>query len=555
MSVDPYTTLAATLVDADASQVRSGALADLKAWLAELVPGVDTEGPVINTLLLYPLAFRQAATDSLIQVMRTYSLLSPLPIDTVADDALRTSLRQLQAAEYGIESVAGRSASGVLRLTFRTGSNRVVPEGAQFTCAGGIAITSAAYILRSQEELSQDPRVQLLTQVGSQYVTTIPVSMVNPGSLGNVVTGTSFSSAVAFADLITVAAAVNFAGGRDALDAGDMAADFLDSRVLPSMGSRDQIVSLLRGRTDIGDVQELGVVGFGDPEMHRDKLSLLPVGAGRCDIYVAASSFPTALGITLAATPIARSNNGPQRYSISIGRDVAPGFLDILSATEVPSGKVYDIVEVIRGLDTSPILGEQLPALSVVSQGTFSRYQTASVIVEDSSTFYVPESTVAKNVQLLIQYQPGIETIQSLVSQRQTRYVAGDTLVRSAIPLRVSIQVRLYSSAGDFVPEVSQLKQAVLSEISRKPLRMALYASDLIVAMSPFLRTTLAVRAIDFYASYVHPDGRRISLQTRDALEVPNNPAEQLSARTIAMYSDADAIQFSVEQLIGPEIP
>lgn len=553
MSVDPYTTLAATLVDSENSATASEALASMKAWLNELSPGIDTEGLVVNTLLLYPLATRQAAADQLIQIMRDYSLLSPLPVDTIADDTLREELRTLQAKEYGITAVAGRLASGVLQLTFGSGESKIIAEGSQFSSAGGIAITTAPYILRANET-SADPRIQHLTPVGDTWVAYVPVVMTEVGAAGNVAANTAFTTNLQFADLQSIFAAGGFVGGQDPHDAGTMVADFLDSRVLPTMGSRDQLVSLLRSRDDLGDIREISVIGFGDLEMHRDKTRLVPGGGSRTDVYIAASNYPTTTTVSLTAVPVSRPDSGGQLYTIAIGRDIAPGFLDVLSVVDATTGQALTIQNVIRGIEVTPIPGEQVPRVVMTSQATFSRYQTATVYVEDTPQLSNPSAT-SRTVQVSLWYQPGIAAVQSLVSQRQTRYPAGDTLVRGAIPLSLSIVVRMRSSSGEDIPEAEQLRQAVLSEISRKPLRTALYDSDIVIAMAPFLRATLSVASVDFYATYIHPDGRKISINSSGALYLPNLPDEQVTPRTVAIYASAASINFEVGHFLGLEIP
>lgn len=551
MTADPYTTLAATL----STESAGDRLTDLKQWLSSLVPGVDVDGPVINTLLLYPIAERQAAIESYINVLRDYSLLRSLPLDSVFDDELRKDIRALQTTEFGLDDVAGRAASGVVQLEFSATGSWVIPAGTFFTSSGGQAINTQAYIVKPEITGTTQANVQRLTPKGDTFVANIPVVMIETGVAGNVAVGTPFTLGITLTNLIAARAVTGFVGGQDEYDVGTLISNFFDNRVFGSLGSRDQIVALLRSRADLGDIRSVGIVGFGDQEMHRDKVNFIPGGSGRTDLYVASSSFPSSLPATLSGQATARETAGNQRYVISVGRDVAPGFLEIEGVVDSATGRSLRVISVTRGLDLQPILGEQVPAIPKISQGTFSRFQTASVVVEDTNQVYDAGLVAARSFEVTFRYHPGIANIQTLVGDRSTRFAGGDTLVRSAFPLMIAMQVRMRSVGSDSVPEATQLRRAVLAEISRQPMRPALYASDIIAAISPYLRTTLAVYAVDFYATYIGPDGEVVSINGQNELHVPVLPEKQISPRTVAMYSSSESIRFTVEQLLAPEIP
>lgn len=551
MATDPYVKLASAIRE----DLRSESLVELKNWLGTLLPDVDVNGVAIGNLLLYPAADREGMLNALIQVLRDYSLLKPLPINSLLGSSLRDEIIAKQIEEFNLSEVTGQAASGILELKFSSGESQVIPEGSEFVSSSGTAFVGSSKLLRVVSEGVNDSRIVPLIKRGDSYVATIPVSMREVGVAGNVPIGTAFSSKVSFAGLISVTAAVTFSGGRDEKELGDIVNAFLDNRVAKVLGSRDQIAAVIRSGSTFGDVKDVGIVGSGDPEMHRDKIKFVPGGGGMTDIYVASGSLLASLPVTLTATPITRPDAGPQRYTISVGRDVAPGFLDVISVTDPVTGNALSLEKVERGIDVSPILGESVPQISDIRQGTYSRFQTATITISDPLLETDPVNTQTRSVSVTFRFQPGIAELQSFLSRRSNRFVGGDTLVRAAFPVYVSMQIRLRSQTSDRLPDADKMRQAVVSEIYRNPMRSALYQSDIAVAILPYLSDHISIDAVDFYATYLDRSGNSIAVNSRDYLELPHLTAEQFTSRTRAFYTSAEWVDFTVEQIVGVEIP
>lgn len=549
---DAYTDLATVLSDGDFSKQ----LVDVENWIRELVPDLDVQSPVLRAMLIQPIAARQAMNDNAAAVLRDYSLLSKLPIDSIADDTTRNAVRQLQLQEHGLDTVPASAALGEVKLTFNSNNPVVIPTGTSFSTGAVSFRVSDAFILKSELGApSGNASERVFRAEGDNWVTTIPVSAIQTGQAGNIPAGTSMTVPSGLTGLVQVQAVSNFVGGRDAVDLGELVTTFFDNRVQKSLGSRDQVVALIRSRSDLASVRQVGVVGFGDPEMHRDKDRFIPGGGGKTDLYVASGNFPSTIHYAVKAVPIARPDSGNQRYSVEIPRDAAPGFLEVESVHRTDTQVEFALKSTIRGTDTRGILGEQVPKILEVSQGTFSRYQTATLIVEDPEVESSPSNTEEIQLSVALRYLPGIASLQSLVSARETRYVAGDTLVRAACPLMLAMVIHGRSTEDDQIPDSEQLQAAVLSEISREPMRSAIYASDVIAAMSPFIRPTLSITRVEFYGRIITPDGKTVNINGVDELQLPNDPTNQLTPRTIAIYSTPTLIRFTVERLLSAGIP
>ncbi len=113
------------------------------------------------------------------------------------------------------------------------------------------------------------------------------------------------------------------------------------------------------------------------------------------------------------------------------------------------------IVDVTRGMDTSPIVGELIPYLSSPVDAAFSRFQTASVRLTSASTGLSGGDT--QDVTLTVLAVDNIAKAQSLLAGRAYRFVGGDTLARAAIPIFVAVSIQLHARPG------VQLSNAALS--------------------------------------------------------------------------------------------
>lgn len=526
----------------------------IQAWYQALVPGADVRDPIILGLFLLPTAARQAWYRRFIATVRRYALPDVTLIGDIADETLQEAVINAQLELLGVDQQSATTAIGELNLYFTSEpTSSVIVTGTTFTTGIATAVTTTPWTIRSQANSQNDDNELIIRPAGDQFVVTVPVLMLTPGKAGNVPVGTEFTMGQTITGLDRVVAAISFSGGSDGFTGQDLLNAYTDGLISQAMGTRDQIVAFLRQHPELGDIRQVGICGYGDPEMLRDKQSFAPIGGACTDIYLAFGNYPPSRKIELVGTRIQAADAGVSQYTISVDRELVPGFLRILSVDDALSGQPCAIVSIDRGIDTSDIINEAVPQIKEFAHGVFSRFQSATILVTTPANDDAVGAT--RLFSTLFEYQPGIAIAQRIVSERNARFVGGDTLVRACIPLYLDITIQIDTTIGSTVPDEIVLIDAILDEIYRAPCRAKLYQSDLIRAMSPYLRDSMAVSRIDYAAELVDPSGKSVTLGAFQDLTIPNDPARQLSSRTIAIVTDASRIRFQINELARVDIP
>lgn len=528
-------------------------LAELRTWLAEVEPTVDPYDPVVNSVLLAPLAVMLTKQRKLTEVTAAYGNLSPLPSQSLSEAQL-IELRTLQARAFGLEPGSGSYAVGDARVSLLTNESIAIQAGAVFSAGGLFFETSEFYYLVPEAEYTGDAEQLKLQPAGDgTYYATIRLQASLPGVTGNISAGSALQAVTTLPRLASVVSSSAFVGGTDATDLAALLRDAFDSLVPRTMGSRDQIISMIRYQPQFSNLTYFGVVGSGDPEMQRDKVGLLPLGTGRTDIYAAASA--SLATRTVSLTGITGSAAGArQTITIAIDRNVAPGFYKITEA-KLADGTALTVSSVTRGIDTSDLFGEQPPIVSVVSQATFSRFQTATVVVTGDTTAIKAEADTEVNVQVTFLLIPNIDTLQSFVSDRSRRYPGGDTLVRAAVPIFLEVILGLNSLVDEYTVNEEAIVSRIVSHLQSRPLRTMIYGSEIVAAVSDLLGDKLFVSSINFVGRMIRPDGESQLVGGTNDLLLEFDPKDQLSPRTVAMYLTASDVRLQFSRVISPEVP
>jgi hypothetical protein len=530
-------------------------LRELQQWLLGKYPLLDTADPVLVSVWLGPLSQRLVEQSNLISSIETYGQLSISVLNGLTTDAERSQLQLALATSLGIGATAASRALGEVRITTGSDDSIVVPAGAQFTAGGLLFTATTAYILRSPSKLTGSPSERPLRQlIDGTWVGEVSLIASLPGSAANISAGSSFVADLNVSNLIGITAVENFIGGRDANSLQDLLTKFTNGFTAKTLGSRDQIVAFLLGRDDIVPLQQLGVIGFGDVEMQRDKLAFYPVGGGKADIYVASQQYPTSQTVVVEAQAT-RIADGPTKFSIGLSRDRAPGYLRVLSIVDDLSGEALTIESEARGVDTSPIYGELVPTIAIAKHGTFSRFQTSAIVATGPSELIDANATVTRSVSVRLQRIPTLSDIQTLVSGRTYRFVGGDTLIRAAAPVFMRIGIRLQTVFQQALPNADAIRAAVADEISRRPMRPSIYQADIVQAIARLLPPDVNVTEVVFDGELINFEGQVKRYHGVNSLDLPNSPGEQLTPRTVAMYIAATDVNVSIEQKLTYHTP
>lgn len=537
------------------SQDYAAKLQELQQWLLLANPELDVYDVVLVAALLGPVAKYVVDNEVLVDSLEEYGRLSSNIFNSIEDEELLDELRVTLADSLGVaQSPAGYAVGEVI---IKTSSDRTItiPQGTVFNNGSIQFQASSAVILRSvSQQVGSNNERPLLPTPDGMWEGRVPLSAITPGVVGNISLGTTLSADLQAADLVSITASTNFVGGRDANSLQDLIDAVFASTAARTLGTRDQIVAFAQTKTNIGNIRQVGVIGFGDREMLRDKHSFLPLQAGgMADVYLASEFYPTLHDVPVTGA-LTFTGSDSSQFTIGVDRDASPGFLRVLKVVDPETGVEAKIDGIVRALDTSPILGQQVPRLSYTEHGTFSRFQTAvincslpapsALAVGDTKTFIVTFQRV-----------PGIDTAQTEFSSRNARYVGGDTLVRSAIPCFLRIRLRLISAFETNIVSAADMQAAVAAEIMRRPMRPEVYRSDIVQALGRYLPDDLAVESIEYEGLLIRPSGQQDRLVQSDSFVVPSLPEQQLTARTIALYTAPSDVLISVTQQLSYTTP
>lgn len=537
-----------TLTELDETEVQQS-LAFQAALLAEIDPDVDSRFGVINTLLLRPQAQFAVATQTLIDQVRRSSTLSGIAEDpTLADPEIVEAV----ARTRGLVVDAGAQASGEITIVISTLAPTTIPVGAQFFADGKTFETLEAYTAQTAEDSVGADTDRVLTAVGDgSYYFTIPVRALAVGVSSEVKKSTLFTSRTTIAYLVKIYAASDFSGGVDADSVTRLLEKERDGVSARTMSNRATMSAWLR-TSEHGDFITSAIIGYGSPEMLRDRHSIFPVsGGGRVDWYVKTQALPKLTTFTKTAVLVEKTSDDRGIWQVTITRDEAPGFYDVISV--VPEGVTefsgsYAITSDSRGRDMTNSVGELTPDVASIKEAVFTRYQTATIRFKDSDTNTTALSLSATaDYDITVRYLPNLAAIQSLVGDLGYRYAAGDVLVKAPLPCFMTVSFKLLGRIGALLPDVPAIQTAVSGYVNSLALGSRLYASKLSALVASYLADGVYCGAIDLFGQLLKPDGSVVTLRSTEMLTLPDDPDNMCSPRTATFYLPVDQVRVLAE--------
>jgi hypothetical protein len=533
-------------LDADAIEQIEEQLVDaVKADYPSLDLG---EGRVLRELLIRPAAIfhveRQTDIDNLRQSM---SLLAIEEDPSLADDDVVDGV----LSNYRISRSEGTKSSGYLTVVINALATTSIPQGTIFTADGQDFTTDQTYVGVTEQEAVTNSQMRLISsRTDGSYAFTIPVTAVDAGSAGQVRRDTRFTTSSAIAGVIDIFATQDFTGGTDT-ETNQQLIDRFNTGISPSVFSgRVQIEALVR--ETVTDTKDVSITGFGDAEMLRDQHNILGISAGgKADLWVRTQEKPESVTLSKEAVLV---DADEQLWQLSLARDDFPGFYVIESvipsSAAAESAGTLEITGETRSVDMTRETNEFVPDVDNIIEGAYSRYQTSVIQFKDPDT---DEDAVAGdradyNVNVLGLLN--IDTLQDVAVDRDVRNPQADYLVRAPVPAFVTISATVLYRADDEAPDADEIKAEIVSRVNALRFEDGRLSAGLVhdAVHNVAGTTVISISPLDFFCQIRKPDGDLITIRDVDGVEIPYLPAEGISSRTVAFFTNLEDVDVTVRQ-------
>ena len=523
----------------------------MRQVLQEAAPSLDlSEGRVIRQLVVNTAAILHAVNRQDIEnLVNSFS-----PVVIAADpDAADPDITDAVYGNYGIERFDGNKATGQISIIISALTTTAVPTSTVFTANGLNYVTSQPYVgVTAQESVVSSGERLIQERSDGTFFFTVPVTAEFVGETYRAQRGTRFTVSPAIGGMIDAQAAADFEGGLSAETNAELAARAQEGIAPKVFSGRAQIDALIAD--EFTEVKATSQVGFGDPEMLRDRHNIFGWSqGGKADLYVKTADVPAEIKLTKSCEYL-----GDNAWRVILTRNDAPGFY--LVTAIVPFGEDpliggLDVAFETRGLDLTAETDFVQQLEGGMVEGAYSRYQTAVVQFEDTSTPAETPVGATANYDVYVLRAPDIRGINDLTVDRSRRPPTGDYLPRAPVPAlaAVSLKVSYRTSAGTV--DTDAVKQAIFSRVNglgfntgRLPLSVITDAAHGAIELGG----SYVITPLDLHAFIYPPDTvplGRIELRDPDVLTIPNLPSRGVSQRTTCFYMLLDSISVTAEAM------
>ena len=283
----------------------------LKTRLRQEFPSLSVQnGDAIVDIVIRPLQLLLESFKREIQIIRTGQSVRNA-------NQMRTQDAEDLAANFFVTRKSGSRASGTVRIFFAVPTFVSILVSTQFSAGGLNFFPTVPQFFR--------PEVVAAQRSGNLYYVDIPVIAEAAGEAYNIAAN-AISVVVGLESAVRVTNLIPFLNGTDEETGPELLARTRSSLTERSLNTRRGIRA--RIFSDFPSVRNLEVVGFGDPEMQRDKIT----GAGGGDVICSGMSLVLGRYMFLLSMFENRGRDGARR--IRDGGTVDLNFWNFLYGTQ-----------------------------------------------------------------------------------------------------------------------------------------------------------------------------------------------------------------------------
>lgn len=516
-------------LDADTVEARLLRVVDTVEGLGT---GLDVRNGFIHDYVLrLKTILWQGVSDKMTQVGNSLS-----PALASSGATFDSAVLDLAAAGYGLSRYIATSADGTIAIRLDSPRVVLIPRGAIFQTADGRRyVTETAFSAQQSAAELRGPSDRLITRVGNEFEFVIDAVAVQTGAVGRASIGEAVTpSGVAVPGFRSAYIKTAFNNSVDAEDDASLIARLQRQIPTRALSSRASLAAFLTDFSAFPTWRAVSTIGYGDAEMLRGKQAGFCFG-GTADSYVRPLDLPNSVTLKKSAIVTQINNEGRAIWQVQIGRNDLPGFYYVAKVA-FATGEVLRVEEQQRGFDISEIVGESIPVIMSASDAAFSRFQTMAVTLSSPMNDYEVGDTAELDVTLV--GMPDIAEAQTIVSDRAFRFVGGDTVIKAAVPVFVSVGVQIHARPGVLLANADNIRSAVASYFNNAGFAGTLHTSRVATIVHGFLPTGADVASVEAVLETIKPDGTRDRRRVKDEITTPNLPQVSTTARTCVFFCD-----------------
>lgn len=506
--------------------------------MQERHPEVElTRGAFHDLVLYFNSVLSAAVRENIDRVLQSNSLLQITQNPALSEPELVDKV----LSNYNIVRDSGTEATGVVTVVVNLPVETNVAAGTVLTTDGVEFVVTNNFVLIPPTAIPRDDNDKNLVVVGDgTYAANITVQATEIGASGNIARGTKLIPRFAQNNVLEFFAASDFIAGRDPSSNEEYLTKLAAGLAAKTIGGRKSYEALIRTQDKFENMLHCSVLGCGDPEQQRDQHSLFPISSGgKVDVYVQTNFSGQEITHFLEARYIGPGPVG-SIWQISIGRETAPGFYDIVRVTTPSKDAVaHKITLEERGADLTD--AAYVPDIKYLHESAYTRYQYATIQFEDETVLPTVENNLVPNVTtakyaVTTRGMPLVADIHDFLTARDNRARGTDILVKAAVPCFTRISFTIQTEANEPVSQatIENIKAAVVKAVGTIGFGGQLHSSIISGAAHKYLTGRQAIREIDMFGKINRPDGTVAYLRDNTLLKIPNDPQRLVTGRTTA---------------------
>jgi len=523
----------------------------LATQLQELNPTLDLRRGVFRDTLVYYHAILETAIRTNLERYQSARSLQQIEADpTLADDTVVDEV----LSNFNVVRKEGTKAIGNVTIELSTAREVVIPVNSIFEGNGKSFLATATFTARTSAAQVADTTDRLLVQLSNgNWAFTIQVEAEEVGSDSKLDGGDLIVPDRSIATYVTSYATASFEDGTNTETNTQLINELQLGIAAKALSNRTNMRSYIRSLSEYSSVTNQSIVGYGDPEMLRDKHTVFPIGfGGRVDWYIRTQQPVGRTPQTVEATLVSVEGTNRSTWQFSIGKTVNPGFYEVQNIRRAIDSGLSTGFEISSDTRGNDLTGSGfIPDIQNAAEGAYTAFQTATIVFVDTVTT-TTSLTVGDKADYVYDSVglPSISQLQSDLSSRDIRSYAADALVKAPVPCFVQVTLTLNKASGDPDPDIAGIKSAIADEVNSTGFIGRLDGSHLVDIVHNFISDSVSVTDLDLFGRIRVPDGSTQYVRSRDSIQIADQPAKMVTAKTVQFFTEVSNVSVNVQSTI-----